>query len=90
MNTLLQAFIARKGRALASLLLIFVAVIFNAYWLWGLLLLFWAVNDLVRGHTWLTEDVARLQDPILFYLIVITWLIFGFYLSFSPFAYLLR
>ena len=79
-----------KVRAIASLIIIYVATLMNWYWLWGALLLFWAINDLITEQTWLSESVTKRDSPLIYYTIVITWLVFGFYLLISPFAYLLR
>ena len=79
-----------KVPAILSLLLIYIAVWKNWYWLWGILLLGWALGDLYRQQTWLSQTITRQSNPFLFYSIVVTWLVFGFYLVTSPFIYLLR
>ena len=87
MRLLLQKFINGKGRAIGSLALIFLSMATGWYWIWGLLLLLWAINDLIVGSTWLSEPVSRQADPILFHLILLTWLTFGFYFLLYPFLY---
>ena len=90
MANLIQALNARKARAIVSLILIYVSAAMNWFWLWGVLLLLWAIGDLITEQTWLSESIAKRSNPVFFYAIVITWLVFGFYLIASPFAYLLR
>ena len=89
-RVLLRAFIACRGRAIASLLLIYLASFTGWYWLWGVLLLIWAFSDMLNGETWLSEIITRRHSTLLFYLIQFTWFTFGFYLVLYPFIYLLR
>lgn len=90
MKNLAISFIERRGRATLSLFLIYLSVWTQWYWLWGVLILLWALNDMIVGQTWLSETIARRQNPVLYYLILATWLVFGFYFALYPFAYLLR
>ncbi|MEM7292468.1 MAG: hypothetical protein AAF420_03580 [Pseudomonadota bacterium] len=90
MNSRLSTLQRLKPRALLSLVIIYVATLMSWYWLWGVLFLFWAAVDLYSGSTWLSENVVRTSHALLFYVIVATWLLFGFYFVFSPFAYLLN
>ncbi|MEM7563393.1 MAG: hypothetical protein AAF353_10140 [Pseudomonadota bacterium] len=87
MKTILQTFIHRKGRAIGSLILIILSTITGWYWLWGLLLLLWSANDLLTGHTWLSEPVTRRESPIIYSAILFIWLAFGFYFLLYPILY---
>ena len=45
--------------------------------LWGVLFLYWTVLNLTTGHAFLISEVTRAQDPILFWLIQVAWVVFG-------------
>lgn len=45
--------------------------------LWGLLFLYWTIPNFYSGHAFLLSDVTRDQDPILFWLIQIAWIVLG-------------
>ena len=40
-----------KWRAILSLAMIYLSIFTGWYWLWGMLLLFWAYDDLVSGQS---------------------------------------
>ena len=84
MSVLLQNFARYRIRAILSLILIYVSIITEWNWLWGLLLLAWVVTDLRSGETWLSESVSRQHNPVLYFLIVLTWLLLGGYLVLQP------
>lgn len=90
MKSLLDQFNRYNSRAILSLSIVYLSVLTNWYWLWGLLLLLWVAGDLVTRQTWLSEVITRRENPVLYFLILFTWLVFGFYFVLYPFAYLLR
>lgn len=45
--------------------------------LWGLLILYWTIPNFHSGHAFLLSDVARADDPILFWLTQIAWMVLG-------------
>ncbi len=45
--------------------------------LWGLLFLYWTIPNFYSGHAFLLSDVIRDDDPILFWLIQIAWVVLG-------------
>ncbi|MCL6283551.1 hypothetical protein M3P21_08375 [Ruegeria sp. 2012CJ41-6] len=45
--------------------------------LWGLLFLYWTIPNFRSGHAFLISDVTRGEDPILFWLIQIAWIVLG-------------
>ena len=71
-------------KALLSLLIIYMSVFTGWYWLWGVLLLLWAFQELSSGQVWLSETVFKSVNPVLYYVIVTTWVALGFYLVLSP------
>jgi len=88
-GTLSELLSGTRWRAILTLGFIYITMITH-WWLWGLLLIFWGVKDLISNETWLTEPVMKSREPLLFYLIVATWLVFGFYIISTPIIHLLR
>jgi len=88
MKALIHKLADSKWRAILTLGFIYLSI-FTYWWLWGLLLIIWGVVDLRTGETWLSEPVVRSENPILFHLIVMTWLVFGFYIITIPMLNLL-
>lgn len=45
--------------------------------LWGVLFLYWTIPNFYFGHAFLVSDVTRDEDPILFWLVQIAWVVLG-------------
>ena len=69
-----------KWRATVGLILVYVAAIFNLQWAWGILFLFWVIPDLFTGITYFIEPVEMKLNPILYWIIVVTWLAMSAYM----------
>ena len=56
------------------------------YWsLWGLLFLYWSAQSYFTGSAFLLSDIARAEDPVLYWLIQIAWIVFGLMLAMADF-----
>lgn len=53
--------------------------------LWGLLFLYWTIPNFYSGHAFLLSDVTRDEDPILFWLIQIAWIVLGLFMLLGDF-----
>ncbi|MEX0318738.1 MAG: hypothetical protein AB3N21_12340 [Ruegeria sp.] len=53
--------------------------------LWGLLFLYWTVQSYHTGYAFLLSDVTREEDPVLYWLILIAWTVFGILLVMADF-----
>ncbi|MEM6784106.1 MAG: VOC family protein [Bacteroidota bacterium] len=62
-----------KWKAVLGLILVAVAVLFSLDWVWGVLFLLWALADVRLGATHFIEVVERRRNPVVFWLIVGTW-----------------
>ena len=54
-----------------------VATVLGYQSLWGLLFLYWTIPNFRSGHAFLLSDVTRVEDPVLFWLIQIAWIVIG-------------
>jgi len=71
---------AVKWRAILGLGIVLLSVVFDAMWIWGILFLIWIVPDIKSGSTHFLEHVERRENPVIFWLIVGTWLALSLYL----------
>lgn len=71
-----------KWRSVTGLIIIYVAMFFNWQWIWGILFLLWVIPDLKSGVTYFLDPVDKRNHPLLYWLIIISWLLMSIY-SFS-------
>jgi len=71
---------ALKWRAVLGLIIVAVAVLTEASWIWAVLFLIWVVPDIRRGSTHFLEYVERRKNPVVYWLIIATWLALSAYL----------
>ena len=64
----------KKWRTVLALLGIYIAVLFNWNWVWGLVFLLWILPDVRSGSTYFVEPITRQESPILFWIIVCSWI----------------
>ncbi|PML82137.1 VOC family protein [Enterovibrio norvegicus] len=76
-----------KWRAIAGLLLVAVAIVLDANWVWGGFFLLWLIPDLKSGVTHFMERIARRENPLLYWLIMAVWICLSVYLLAEPFAF---
>lgn len=70
----------RKWLAMLGLVIVAIAVLLEANWIWGLLFLIWVLPDIRRGSTHFLEYVERSKNPVVYWLIVGTWVTLSIYL----------
>ena len=63
-----------KWKTIVALIIVYCAVIFGWYWVWGLLFIMWTLPALYSGQTHLVEPINRSENPVLFWLIIATWI----------------
>ena len=75
MRYYLNLVIQWKLPTVAALVVLLAATLAGWYWVWGIFFLYWAVSGIVTGHAFVVQTVQRHENPVLFWLISITWLI---------------
>lgn len=73
-----------KWKALLGLILVWWAVMSEANWFWGILFLLWVIPDLQARATHFLEYITAKDNPILYWAIMGSWLLFAGYLIISP------
>lgn len=66
-----------KIKSKLALVFIVIVLVSGQYWLFGFLFLIWVILDLKNKQTYLLEIIQRSENPILYWLIVLMWLIFS-------------
>ena len=76
-----------KWRTIIGLVLIYLTVVLypNYQWIWGVLFIYWVIPDLLSGTTHFIERIERRQNPILYWIIVVTWLAMATYIFVEAF-----
>ncbi len=77
---------ALKWKAALALIFIIIASIMNWNWVWGILFIFWAINDLILGETHLVERITRADNPPIYWLTIVAWFVLSAFM-FVPEAF---
>ena len=68
-----------KWRTITALILMYVAILMNWEWAWGILFLFWVIPDLFTGITYFIEPISRKENPKTYWVIIISWVFMSAY-----------
>lgn len=68
-----------KWKSLLAIAMVSVGITLDMPILFGLLYIFWAIQDIRVGHAYIVEDVSRDENPFLFWVIVTLWMGSGLY-----------
>ena len=75
-----------KWRTVVGLIIVYVATILNWQWIWGVFSLYWIIPDFFTGVTYFTEPISRKHNPVLYWLILVTWIAFSIVMFFPTIA----
>ncbi len=68
-----------KWRTIIALLLMYIAILMNWQWAWGILFLLWVIPDVLTGITYFIEPIEKKENPLLYWVIVISWILMALY-----------
>lgn len=68
-----------KWRTIIALVLMYIAMIMNWTWAWGVLFLLWVIPDILTGTTYFIEPIEKKENPILYWVIIVSWILMGAY-----------
>mgnify|MGYP000319827450 CR=1 FL=1 len=68
-----------KWRTIIALVLMYLALIMNWEWMWGVLFLIWVIPDIYGEVTYFIEPITKKENPIEYWVIVITWIFLALY-----------
>ena len=68
-----------KWRTILGLISMYVAMWFNWQWAWGILFLMWVIPDIFSGTTYFMEPIEKEKNPILYWIIIISWILIIIY-----------
>lgn len=63
-----------KWKALAGLTGVYLVVLLEQHWAWGIIFLLWILPDIKRGETYFFQAINHRNNPILFWAIAVTWI----------------
>lgn len=68
-----------KWRTIIALILMYIALFMNWEWAWGVLFLLWVIPDLFSGVTFFIEPIQRNENPMLYWIIIVSWILMAAY-----------
>ncbi|WP_292945376.1 hypothetical protein [Olleya sp. UBA1516] len=68
-----------KWRTIIALILMYIAMLMNLTWAWGILFLLWVVPDIRTGITYFIEPVEKKESPLLYWIIIVSWVLMAAY-----------
>ncbi|WP_296386720.1 hypothetical protein [Winogradskyella sp.] len=68
-----------KWRTISALILMYIAIIMNWQWAWGILFFIWVIPDLLNGITYFIEPIEKKERPLLYWVIIISWILMAIY-----------
>lgn len=68
-----------KWRTIIALILMYIALFMNWEWAWGVLFLLWVIPDLFSRVTFFIEPIQRNKNPILYWIIIVSWILMATY-----------
>ncbi|MEM7350085.1 MAG: hypothetical protein AAF657_04710 [Acidobacteriota bacterium] len=69
-----------QWKTILALIVIYVAMVMGWSWPWGVLFILWTLPAFYSGRVHLVEEVDRAENPVLFWLVVVTWLVLSLYM----------
>ena len=75
MRYYLAWFLNSKLPTVVALAILLAATLVGWYWVWGLFFLYWAIASIIMRQAFVVQIVYRDENPVLFWLISITWLV---------------
>ncbi len=69
-----------KWKTALGLAVIWVAVVMEFNWVWGVLFIMWTIPALRTGQTYFVEPLRRADNALLYWLVVGTWIVLSLYL----------
>jgi len=73
-----------KFRVVLGLVLLYIAMLLNWQWVWGVLFLMWVIPDIFTGITYFIEPVEKTSHPFLYWIIIGSWLWMSVYMIAAP------
>ncbi|WP_040281670.1 hypothetical protein [Psychroserpens damuponensis] len=68
-----------KWRTIIALVLMYIAMIMNWTWAWGILFLLWVIPDILRGTTYFIEPIEKKEHTLLYWIIIVSWILMAVY-----------
>ena len=68
-----------KWRTILGLIFLYIAMWFDLQWAWGLLFLLWVIPDIMTGITYFMEPIDKDENPILYWIIILSWILMSLY-----------
>jgi predicted transcriptional regulator YdeE len=75
-----------KWKTIIALAAVWFAVIMNWSWIWGVVFLIWVIPEIRLGRAYFIESVERKQHPLLFWIVILSWILMSVYILVTAFV----
>ncbi len=76
-SAVLEKMKEQKWLTLIVLPVLFISTFMGIYAFWGVLFIFWGLSSIRSGDAFVVEPIRRSDEPGLFWLINLMWVVFG-------------
>ena len=75
MNEWLDKLKLAPWKTFVALGFVYASLYFQWYWVWGIIFIMWTIQSVRTNETYLVEAITRADHPMVFWLIIATWLV---------------
>jgi len=68
-----------KWRTIIALIMMYIAIMMDWQWAWGVLFLFWVIPDVFSGVTYFIEPIDKVNNKLLYWIIIFSWVLMAIY-----------
>lgn len=79
LNNTTMALSKFRWKALLGIIAVWVAIAMNWNWIWGVIFIVWVIPEIRNRVAYFIEDVERSRNPVVYWLIIATWILLSAY-----------
>ena len=67
----------RPWTILAAIAGTWIVVLIDQMWLWGIVMVVWAIRDTINADTVFIDTISRSHQPVIYWIVVGSWMSMG-------------
>ena len=71
----MNTYLITRWKTLLALVFMYLAIVLNSYLLWAVFFIYWSLSALITQEAYLIEPVNKHQEPVLYWVITLSWLL---------------
>lgn len=76
-----------KWPTILVLAILIATTVFNVYWVWGLLFIYWAIGGIRTNEMFIVQPLSRADNPGLFWFACVSWVGIGLWMIVGDILY---